>query len=143
MIRTLVVLVLLGVFVSGCTGGGGGRRTLEEALHAPKGSVPAADAANEAGIKLFYNRQWDEARAQFEAAIKAQPALAQAHYNLGLVYDAQRNDKEARKHFVEAANLAPGDKEIWNSPALRSHGNLYIPEKSGSIFADPPKQQHH
>ncbi|MBM4119712.1 MAG: tetratricopeptide repeat protein [Nitrospira sp.] len=141
MIRTLVVLVLLGVFVSGCASGEGGRRTLEQALHAPKGSVPAADAANEAGIKLFYNRQWDEARTQFEVAIKAQPMLAQAHYNLGLVFDAQRKDKEARKHFIEAANLAPGDKDIWNSPALRSHGSFYIPEKAGSIFSDP--KQHH
>jgi Tfp pilus assembly protein PilF len=141
--RSLVLAVMLcSLVLNACAGGGGGRRTLEEALHAPKGTAPAADAANEAGIKLFYNRQWDEAKAQFEAAIKAQPALAQAHYNLGLVYDAQRNDKEARRHFVEAANLAPGNKDIWNSPALRSHGNVSVPEKKGSIFDESKPHAH-
>ena len=140
--KSMVLAVMLcSLVLSACASGGGSRWTLEEALHAPKGAAPAAAAANEEGVKLFYTRQWDEAKAQFEAAIKAQPTLAQAHYNLGLVYDAQRNDKEARKHFMEAANLAPGDKEIWNSPALRSHGSVYIPEKSGSIFSEP--KHHH
>ncbi len=140
MLKMFLMLIVMGVMAGACAGGGG-RQTLEEALPAPRGTVPAAATANEEGIKLFYKRQWEPAKQKFEAAIQAQPTLAEAHYNLGLVYDAMRNDKEARKHFIEAANLAPGNKEIWNSPALRSHGNLYIPEKSGSIFSEP--KHHH
>ena len=30
----------------------------------------------------------------------------------------------AKPHFIEAANLAPGHKVIWNSPPLRRYGNV-------------------
>jgi len=125
---------LIGVTLAGCAGGGG-RGTLEPALSAPPKAAPAAAAANEEGIKLFYARQWEAAKAKYEEAIQAQPTLAEAHYNLGLVYDALRNDREARKHFVEAANLAPGNKAIWSSPALRQHGDVMANPKSGDFFS--------
>ncbi len=128
-----VVLSLIG-FVLGSCAAGGGKGTLETALSAPPKSVPAAAAAIEEGNKLFYARQWEAAKAQYETAIQAQPTLAEAHYNLGLVYDALRNDKEARKHFVEAANLAPGNKIIWSSPALRQYGDVMASPKSGDFF---------
>ena len=138
-----VVIGLIG-FVGltfGSCAGGSGRGTLETALSAPAKAAPAAAAANEDGIKLFYARQWEAAKAKFEAAIQAQSTLAEAHYNLGLVYDALRNDKEARKHFIEAANLAPGNKAIWSSPALREHGNVMANPKSGDFFT--PTSGHH
>lgn len=124
---------LIGLTLGGCAGGG--RGTLETALSAPPKSVPAAAAAVEEGNKLFYARQWEAAKAQYEKAIQAQPALAEAHYNLGLVYDALRNDKEAYKHFVEAANLAPGNKIIWSSPAFRQYGDVRASPKSGDFFS--------
>ncbi len=135
-VRAVVIgmIGLIGVTLAGCAGGGG-RDTLEAALSAPPKAAPAAAAANEEGIKLFYARQWEAAKAKYEEAIKAQPTLAEAHYNLGLVYDALRNDKEARKHFVEAANLAPGNKAIWSSPALRQHGDVMANPKSGDFFS--------
>ncbi len=30
----------------------------------------------------------------------------------------------ASQHYLEAANLAPGHKVIWNSPPLRRYGNV-------------------
>ena len=137
--RVSPLAIMLTVMAVGCASGGT-KGVLETTLSAPPGTKPEAAAANEEGIKLFYKRQWDEAKAQFEAAIKTQPTLAEAHYNLGLVYDALRHDKEARKHFVEAANLAPGNKEIWNSPPLRQHGDVITGPKSG-IFA-PDDHRH-
>lgn len=136
-----VIIVAIGFVLVGCVGGGS--RPLETALSAPPKAVPAAAAVNEEGIKLFYARQWDAAREKFEAAIKAQPTLAEAHYNLGLVYDAVRNDREARKHFIEAANLAPGNKIIWASPALRQIENEVkaTPKSSGDFYT--PTQGHH
>lgn len=136
-IQIIVVLVgLVGMSFGGCAGQGG-RGTLETALSAPPKAVPAAAAANEEGIKFFYARQWEAAKAKFEEAIKIQPTLAEAHYNLGLVYDALRNDREARKHFVEAANLAPGNKVIWSSPWLRQYGDTTGMSRSSKDFFDP------
>lgn len=125
---------LIGLALGSCAGGGG-RGTLEIALSAPPKSVPAAAAAIDEGNKLFHARQWEAAKAQYETAIQAQPTMAEAHYNLGLVYDALRNDKEAYKHFAEAANLAPGNKIIWSSPAFRQHGDVLASPKSGDFFS--------
>jgi len=137
-----VVISVIGFMLAGCAAGG--KDTLETALSAPPRAVPAAAAANEEGIKLFYARQWDAARVKFEAAIQAQPTLAEAHYNLGLVYDALRNDKEARKHFIEAANLAPGNKVIWSSPALRSiEADVKATPKSSGDFFTPTQGHNH
>src|SRR5689334_8937000 len=85
-------------------------RTLERTLKAPQGTTPAAVTAMDEGNRLFADRKWEAAKAQYETAIGVQPALAEAHYNLALVYDALRDDATARKHFIEAANLAPGHK---------------------------------
>jgi Tfp pilus assembly protein PilF len=143
MIRKSMLAIMIGCIgltLGGCVGGGS--RPLEIALSAPPKAVPAAAAVNEEGIKLFYARQWEAAKVKFEAAIQAQPTLAEAHYNLGLVYDALRNDREARKHFVEAANLAPGNKIIWASPALRQVGeDVKATSKSGDFFT--PTSGHH
>ena len=142
MIRTSMLAItigFIGLALGSCASGG--NRPLETALSAPPKAAPAAAAANEEGIKLFYARQWDAARAKFETAIKEQPTMAEAHYNLGLVYDALRDDRAARKHFVEAANLAPGNKAIWSSPALRQYGDVMASPKSGDFFT--PTQGHH
>ncbi len=139
MIRKSMLAIAIGfigfmeVTLGGCAGGG--NRPLESALSAPPKAAPAAASANEEGIKLFYARQWEAAKVKFEAAIRAQPTLAEAHYNLGLVYDALRNDKEAYKHFAEAANLAPGNKIIWSSPAFRQHGEVLAKPKAGDFFS--------
>ncbi len=111
---------LCGIIVGGCAGEKG---RMETALSAPPKAAPPAAAANEEGIKLFYARQWEAAKAKFEAAIQAQPTLAEAHYNLGLVYQELGDGRTARKKFIEAANMAPGNKAIWDSPALREYGD--------------------
>lgn len=134
-----LVISVIGFMLAGCAGGG--KATLETALSAPPKSVPAAAAANKEGITLFYARQWEAAKEKFEAAITLQPTLAEAHYNLGLVYDVLRNDREARKHFMEAATLAPGNKEIWNAPPLRQHSGPLSNPKSGDFFT--PSSGHH
>jgi hypothetical protein len=38
--------------------------------------------------------------------------------------DKMGDQAGAKKHFIEAANLAPGNKVIWNSPPLRVYGNV-------------------
>ncbi len=78
----------------------------------------------EEGNRLFAAHQWEAAKKEYEGAIEIQPSLAEAHYNLGLALMRLGDPNEARHHFLEAANLAPGNKVIWNSPPLRRHGNV-------------------
>jgi Flp pilus assembly protein TadD len=129
-----LLLATVGTSMGGCAGFEG-TRGLERALAAPPDASPAAAVANAEGIALYEAGQWEAAKAKFEEAIQAQPTLAEAHYNLGLVYEALRDERTARKHFVEAANLAPGHKVIWNSPAFRRFGDVAGSARPGDFFS--------
>lgn len=95
-----------------------------QTLAAPPGTKPDARAAISQGNLLFTTGQLAEAQEQFEVAVAAQPDLAEAHYNLALTLDMQGMRDRAHKHYMRAANLAPGNKVIWNSPPLRRHGDI-------------------
>jgi tetratricopeptide (TPR) repeat protein len=76
------------------------------------------------GSRLFREGQWEAARQQFESVVQQQADIAEAHYNLALTMDRMGDQAGAKKHYIEAANLAPGNKIIWNSPPLRRYGNV-------------------
>src|SRR5688500_3712262 len=101
--KSLIAIVMTFALAACATAPSAADRTLK----APRGTSPAAVTAMDEGNRLFAARKWDAAKAHYEAAINAQPALAEAHYNLALVYDVLRDDATARKHYIEAANLAP------------------------------------
>lgn len=110
---------LVAVFVVGCAG-----HSHQDQVLPPSASAESAAAgAMEQGNRLFAAHQWEAAKKEYEAAIKIQPSLAEAHYNLALALGQLGSPKEARHHFLEAANLAPGHKVIWDSPPLRPYGN--------------------
>jgi tetratricopeptide (TPR) repeat protein len=88
----------------------------------PRTSSPAALSYTEQGMRDYQNHRYLEAKTAFELAIKAAPNSGEAHYNLGLTLFALGETDQARDHFIEAANLAPGHKVIWDSPALRPYG---------------------
>lgn len=77
----------------------------------------------ELGTQEYQNQRFAEAKAYFQQALAGAPTSAEAHYNLGLALFALGESDQAREHFIEAANLAPGDKVIWDSPALRPYGS--------------------
>lgn len=76
------------------------------------------------GNRFFQEGRWEAARQQFQSAVQQQADLAEAHYNLALSMDRMGDQAGAKKHYIEAANLAPGHKIIWNSPPLRRFGNV-------------------
>ncbi len=118
--------------------GGWGCATIskeEVTLPPPNGAVPLALQAMQEGNRLFKASQWPAAKAQYEAALKAQPAMAEAHYNLAVTLERLGDQKAAYDHYIKAANLAPGHKIIWNSPPLRKHGEVQGSSKSDMIFA--------
>lgn len=130
------ILVMLGIvlLVAGCAGTEKKEAKAVLTLKAPAGTPAAAVAAVEEGNRLFALGQWEQAKAQYEAAVKVQPELAEAHYDLGLTLERLGNKKESTVHYKEAANLAPGNQVIWNAPPFRKHGNQV--EKSGLLSKD-------
>ncbi len=117
--RRILWAGLVAVFVVGCAG----HSHQDQVLPPPASAESAAVGAMEEGNRLYAAQQWQAAKAQYEAAIRVQPSLAEAHYNLALALGQLGSPKEARHHFMEAANLAPGHKVIWDSPPLRPYGN--------------------
>lgn len=116
---SLILALLLAVWLPGCAS-------------KPKPRVPLALKPNVApelvqinsqGIAEYQTRQFDQAKAHFQQVLIGAPTAAEAHYNLGLTLFALGDGDQARDHFIEAANLAPGDKVIWDSPALRAYGS--------------------
>jgi Tfp pilus assembly protein PilF len=132
------MILLMGLFVAGC--GGTEVKPSERTLRAPAGTTPQAVAAVEEGNRLFAAREWEAAKKQYEAAIKAQPSLAEAHYDLALALDKLGDKAAAKKHYIEAADLAPGHKVIWNAPPLRRHGDVGTVYKKEGSFIDAKPQ---
>ena len=92
------------------------------------GVKPQAVALTEQGTQAYQARQFDEAKNYFSQAVAAAPQSGPAHYNYALALNALGETEQARQQFVEAANLAPGDKVIWDSPALRPFGSPESPK---------------
>ena len=128
--KVMLVWIMMGVTLAACVA----PKQPERTLRAPAGTDPAVTAMVEEGNRLFNAAQWDAARVQYETAITAQPSLAEAHYNLGWVLNSLGDEAASRRHFMEAATLAPGNKVIWDSPPLRQHGKVQGQSKSGTPF---------
>ena len=91
----------------------------------------------EQGTQAYQARQFEVAKQYFEQAITVAPGSGQAHYNYALALNALGHADVARRHFMEAADLAPGDKTIWDSPALAPFGDPE-PASGGSRYIERP-----
>lgn len=100
------------------------------------GAIPQAVALTEQGTQAYQGREFEEAKQLFSRAMTAAPDSGPAHYNYALALNALGESEQARKHFIEAANLAPGDKVIWDSPPLAPYGNPEVEEK---VKTAPPQ----
>lgn len=85
-------------------------------------------ALNGQATQAFLTGQMAEAKNLFAQVVAAAPDSGQAHYNYALTLNALGQTDQARQEFITAANLAPGDKVIWDSPALRPFGNPAAPK---------------
>lgn len=95
------------------------RMPLPVSLASPK---PVLQATQQ-GTQEYQSGRYGDAKTHFQQAVAGAPQSGPAHYNLGLTLFALGETDEARGHFIEAANLEPGNKVIWDSPALRPFGN--------------------
>ena len=98
------------------------------------GVTSQAVILTEQGTQAYQARQFDDAKNYFSQAVAAAPQSGPAHYNYALALYALGDTEQARPQFMEAANLAPGDKVIWDSPALSPFGDPQGPKKVRSQF---------
>ncbi|MEX2493252.1 MAG: tetratricopeptide repeat protein [Nitrospirales bacterium] len=113
----LVILV-----IGGCAGTH--QSTQDEPLPPPENANPLVAQLIIDGNGLFAKRDFREAVWKYEAAINAQSASGEAHYNLGLALTKRRLYSEARPHFEKAAELEPFNTVIWNAPPFRRYGTV-------------------
>ncbi len=103
------------------------------------GVKPQAVTLTEQGTQAYETRQFDDAKNYFSQAVAAAPQSGPAHYNYALALYALGDTEQARPQFMEAANLAPGDKVIWDSPALSPFGDPKSPKKRSLRPPDPSR----
>ena len=112
--------------------------TTPPTLQAPVGANPGAGRAMQVGNRLFAIEQWGAAQNHYAQAIQTQPDLAEAHYNLALTLEQLGYTQQAHDHYIQAANLAPGHKVIWDSPVLRKYGNVKVSQDPTAPSVLPP-----
>ena len=117
---TLPLLLLLFV-LAGCAKSSGPAPMV---LPVPANTKPDVAAQLDRGNQLFASRDWAGAEQAFRQTIAADAELAEAHYNLAVTLDRMGNQAEAKRHYIDAANLAPGNKIIWDSPPFRNHAGF-------------------
>ena len=118
----ITVVVLVGAMVGlGCQA-----TPKQTVLAAPAGTNAAATRHNDEGLQAYQQQQWESAKQHFDAAIAASLEFAEAHYNLGMTLYRLKAMQEGDAHFIKAANLAPGNKVIWDAPPLRG---VKVPDK--------------
>jgi Tfp pilus assembly protein PilF len=133
--RSLILLLSMGGILWGCASP---MRAQTTVLQAPAGTSPALSAQLEQGNALFSAKDWSGAEKVFRDTIAREPTLAEAHYNLAATLDRAGNKAEAKKHYIDAANLAPGNKIIWSSPPFQETGLTHdIGKKNPYMDADP------
>ncbi len=126
--RSFVWATVLMMALVGCAG----RQKAEvRTLHAPAGTSAVVSQQLEQGNQLFAQQDWAGAKQAYLATIQADPTVAEVHYNLALALERLGEKVEAKKHYVAAANLAPGNKVIWDAPPLRKFdGDMELDKKS-------------
>lgn len=107
-------------------------------LSAPPGVAPAVATQMDRGNALYAAQKWDEAEQVYRQMIAVEPTLAEAHYNLATTLHRAGKIVDAKKHYMEAANLAPGNKVIWDAPPLRASSFNY--DLSKKSYLDPKPQ---
>jgi tetratricopeptide (TPR) repeat protein len=132
------VLIVLGL--CGALGCASPKAPPSSVLPAPTGSPSDMVVKLEEGNRLFVTKDYARAEQSYRQTIAAHPTLAEAHYNLAVTLDQMGNRGEAKKHYMEAANLAPGNKVIWDSPPFRETGLTYDINKKSFLDANPHAQ---
>jgi len=69
------------------------------------------------GINYFKEKKYEEAKAEFEEALKIDPNLAEGYYGLGYVYCSKNQCEASLKYFQKAIELSPNYADAYNGMA--------------------------
>jgi len=70
------------------------------------------------GVAFYQHGYLDQAAASFREAIRVNPALADAYYNLGTIYMNQQKPAEAREVLLRAVEIKPDYADALNNLGL-------------------------
>ena len=87
-------------------------------------SSPQASQLNLEGIEEYHRGLWEPAKEKFALAVRADPRMPEAHFNLALTLHKLEMHEQATIHFRKAGELAPNNKEIVDSTIYRNHLGL-------------------
>ena len=73
------------------------------------------------GYVALLKKRYKAARADFEAAIRIQPGIGEAHRNLGVLFGEQKKWVEAKKEFIAAINIHAADLDAMINLAIARH----------------------
>ncbi|HSF08497.1 MAG TPA: hypothetical protein VLA60_03725 [Nitrospirales bacterium] len=93
-----------------------------EPLPPPENATPQVAQLPLDGNRLIGEHRWIAGILKYKEAVKIQPTLAEADYNLGMALYKKGPVSAASSHFIEAADLASGHPAIWNAPPFRKYG---------------------
>ncbi|AWH55349.1 polysaccharide deacetylase [Stenotrophomonas sp. ESTM1D_MKCIP4_1] len=85
----------------------GGKARLVVPTAGPASDRQRAQQANDRGLQLYREKQYDQAAAQFAEALKLRPDFAQAANNLGFVYYRQQRYAEAARWLENTLKIDP------------------------------------
>ncbi|MFN2290172.1 MAG: tetratricopeptide repeat protein [Anaerolineae bacterium] len=109
--------------------------------------TPSAGEHLDKGNDYLDQGQFDQAIAEFQAAIQLDPDLTNAHYNLGLAYQKQDKLDEAAAAYQEAIQLDPDLAEAHNNLGLiydtQGKSDQAIAEYQEAIGIDPGDDKAH
>src|SRR6266404_3820519 len=92
------------------------RKMYREAVEVYKeGPLDSAIIWNKIGIAYHQMLQMDEARRNYEKALKLNPKYAEAINNLGTIYYAKRSFRRAVGQYNKALKLAPSSASIYSN----------------------------
>jgi tetratricopeptide (TPR) repeat protein len=92
------------------------RKMYREAVEVYKeGPLDSAIVWNKIGIAYHQMLQMDEARRNYEKALKLNPKYSEAINNLGTIYYARRSFRRAISHYNKALKLTPNSASIYSN----------------------------
>ena len=94
------------------------RHARRGAAGAAAGGAPSASASFNQGVILWNANKFAEAKSSFEAAVKADPNMAEAHYWLGM---ALLNGGDTAKRQAEVRDVS----EAGADRPVRRHGEVH------------------
>jgi tetratricopeptide (TPR) repeat protein len=90
---------------------------VNQAIKLPAGNFSAA--YNIRGTILFNLKKYDEAKTDFESAVKFDSTSAEPLNNLGVIFSREGKKKKALKYFLAAERLAPDWDDVAYNLALK------------------------